>query len=258
MLVTFSRSHPSDTVEKLRHLHGAVPISVVPRYFELMSYRSQVDEIDGLPMIDVAPRRLGPGSRFVKRSLDVVGATLGLLILAPLLAVAVSPSSSPRRGRRLRTDRIGRGGQAFTIWKLRTMRLGAESERHALAEATKANGKLFKLEEDPRVFRLGSFLRRTSLDEIPQLFNVLCGQMSLVGPRPFIPEESESFESWAERRFEMRPGVTGLWQVSGRSDLGHDQLQRLDYLYVASWSILWDLRILWKTPTAVLRRRGAY
>jgi len=259
VLVTFSRSHPSDTIDKLRALHGTVPISVVPRYFELMSYRSQVDEIDGLPMIDVAPRLLGPGSRFIKRSLDIVGSALGFLVLAPVLVGAgLAIKLSSRGPMFFGQTRVGRGGQAFTIWKLRTMRIGAEAEHGALAAHLPTGRRLLKLEKDPRVFRVGSFLRRTSIDEIPQLFNVLRGEMSLVGPRPFIPEESGSSDGWASRRYEMRPGLTGLWQVSGRSDLSHDQLQQLDYLYVASWSILWDLRILWKTPAVVLRGRGAY
>jgi exopolysaccharide biosynthesis polyprenyl glycosylphosphotransferase len=259
VLVTFSRSHPSGTIHELRNLYGTVPISVVPRYFELMSYRSQVDEIDGLPMIDVAPRLLGPGSRFIKRSLDVVGSALGFLVLAPVLVGAgLAIKLSSRGPMFFGQTRVGRDGQTFTIWKLRTMRLGAEAEHSALAAHLPTKRRLLKLEKDPRVFRVGSFLRRTSIDEIPQLLNVLRGEMSLVGPRPFIPEESGSFDGWASRRYEMRPGLTGLWQVSGRSDLSFDQLQQLDYLYVASWSILWDLRILWRTPAVVLRGRGAY
>jgi exopolysaccharide biosynthesis polyprenyl glycosylphosphotransferase len=259
VLVTFSRSHPADTIDKLRSLHGTVPISVVPRYFELMTYRSQVDEIDGVPMIDIAPRLLGWGPRLVKRSLDIVVSALTLLIVSPVLVAACVAIKCSSPGPVLfGQTRIGRGARPFTIWKLRTMGVDAEDERDALAPQSMADGPMFKMEQDPRVFRVGGFLRRTSIDEIPQLFNVLRGEMSLVGPRPFIPEESESFGGWAAKRYEVRPGVTGLWQVSGRSDLSHDQLQRLDYLYVASWSIFWDLRILWKTPGAVLRGRGAY
>ena len=259
VLVTFSRSHPSETIAKLRTLHGSVAISIIPRYFELMSYRSQIDEIDGLPMIDVAPKIIGPVSRFAKRSLDIVGSFLSLCLLSPLLGLACVAIKVSSRGSILfGQTRIGRDGHAFTMWKLRTMRTGAELERAALADREGLQGDLFKLRDDPRIFPLGRFLRRTSIDEIPQLVNVLRGEMSLVGPRPFIPEEAKAFEGWAARRFEMRPGITGLWQVSGRSDLSHDQLQQLDYLYVASWSLLWDIRILWKTPAVVMRKRGAY
>ncbi|HXY26762.1 MAG TPA: sugar transferase [Acidimicrobiales bacterium] len=259
VLVTFSRSHPADTIDKLRDLHGTIPISIVPRYFELMTYRSQVDEIDGVPVIDVATRLQGFGARMAKRTLDIIASGLGLLLLSPVIILAslliiISSPGLPILGQ----TRIGRGGRPFRMWKLRTMSVDAHREREALAERSLTGGPMFKVEDDPRVFRVGRFLRRTSIDELPQLMNVLLGQMSLVGPRPFIPEEAETFNGWAARRFEVRPGLTGLWQVSGRSDLSHDQLQRLDYLYVASWSIFWDLRILWKTPGTVVRGRGAY
>jgi lipopolysaccharide/colanic/teichoic acid biosynthesis glycosyltransferase len=137
------------------------------------------------------------------------------------------------------------------------MHVNAEDTRHELADSNESDG-LFKIKEDPRIHRVGRFLRRTSLDEIPQLFNVLRGDMALVGPRPFVLEESERIDGWAARRFEVRPGLTGLWQVSGRSNLNFDELRRLDYLYVASWSLKWDLRIIWHTPACVLQSRGAY
>ena len=259
VLVTFSRSHPSGTVNKLRDLHMSVPISVVPRYFEIMSYRSQVDEIDGLPIIDVAPGRIGPGARFAKRSLDIVGSVVGLLILAPVIAaLCVAIKISSKGPVFFGQVRIGRDGRAFKIWKFRTMRFGAQFQRHILGTPHPSGALLSKPESDPRVFPLGALLRRTSFDEVPQLFNVLRGDMSLVGPRPIVAEECDAFDDWASRRYEMRPGVTGLWQVSGRCALNREQRQQLDYLYVASWSILWDLRILWKTPAAVLRGRGAY
>ena len=259
VIVTFSRSHPSETVKRLRELHGSVPISLVPRYFEVMSYRSQIDEIDGLPMVDIAPNLFGPMVLFIKRSLDIIGSIIGLLLLAPVLFVACITIKCSSKGPVFFGQvRVGRKGKAFRTWKLRTMHIGAETVHSSLAAEENGGTKLLKLQNDPRVFSVVRFLRRFSIDEIPQLFNVLCGEMSLVGPRPFIPEESDLFENWACRRYEMRPGITGLWQVSGRSDLSHDELQRLDYLYVASWSILWDLRILWKTPGIVLRARGAY
>jgi len=259
VIVTFSRSHPSDTVQRLRELHGSVPISLVPRYFELMTFRSQMDDIDGLPMVDVAPSFLGPAARLLKRTLDIVGSLIGLIVTAPVLAGAcVAIAVSSRGPLFFGQTRTGRDGRQFTMWKLRTMHIDAETQRQALmAQQAPAQG-LFKLKRDPRVFPVGRILRQLSIDEVPQLWNVLRGEMSLVGPRPFIPEESEAFDDWACQRYRMRPGITGLWQVSGRSDLSHDQLQRLDYLYVASWSILWDLRILWKTPAVVLRARGAY
>jgi exopolysaccharide biosynthesis polyprenyl glycosylphosphotransferase len=242
----------------MRPLQGKVAISIVPRYFELLSWRSQVDDLCGLPMIDVAPPALSVSARFVKRTVDVVVASVGLLFLSPVIlvsAVAIKVSSpGPVLFRQLRA---GRGGRPFTIFKLRTMHVNAEASRHELADANESDG-LFKIREDPRIHRFGRFLRRTSLDEVPQLFNVLRGDMALVGPRPFVLEESELIDGWAARRFEVRPGLTGLWQVSGRSNLNFDELRRLDYLYVASWSLKWDLRIIWHTPACVLQSRGAY
>jgi exopolysaccharide biosynthesis polyprenyl glycosylphosphotransferase len=259
VLVGFSKTHPSETVERLRSLHGKVPISVVPRYFELMSWRSQVEDIYGLPVIDVAPPHLGRSSQLTKRAFDLAGSIMGIILLLPVLIVTaiIIKLSSP--GPVLFGQaRVGRDGRSFTMYKFRTMRVGAENERSDFADRNEVDGPLFKIREDPRVFAFGRFLRRTSLDEIPQLINVIRGQMSLVGPRPFVPEEAGLIDGWAARRFEVRPGLTGLWQVSGRSDLTYHQQARLDYLYVASWSLWWDVRILCSTPAIALRGRGAY
>jgi lipopolysaccharide/colanic/teichoic acid biosynthesis glycosyltransferase len=138
------------------------------------------------------------------------------------------------------------------------MRCDAEDAIVDLRDKSEVDGPLFKIKEDPRVTRVGRLLRATSLDELPQLFNVLVGQMSLVGPRPFVMAEAQEIDGWAAKRFTVRPGMTGLWQVSGRSDLPFEDLRHLDYAYVASWSLWWDLRILVKTPPTVLARRGAY
>jgi len=259
VLIGFSRTHPSETIERLRALHGQVAISVVPRYFELLSCRSQVEEISGLPVIDVAPPHLSPSARLAKRTVDVVGAAVGLLVLSPvLLASALAIKVSSKGPVLFRQVRQGQDGRPFTMYKLRSMETGAEQQRASLDPENEVDGPLFKMRDDPRVFPIGTFLRHSSFDEIPQLFNVLRGDMSLVGPRPFILEEAEQIDGWAARRFEVRPGITGLWQVSGRNDLTFDDLRRLDYVYVASWSLWWDMRIMWHTPASVLRRRGAY
>lgn len=156
-----------------------------------------------------------------------------------------------------RQERTGRNAQPFSMMKFRTMYSDAEARRHELDHLNEVDGPLFKVHNDPRVTRLGRFLRRTSLDEIPQLINVWKGDMSLVGPRPFIVAEAVLIEGWARKRFEARPGMTGLWQVSGRNELSHLELCRLDYLYVASWSFGWDMHILWQTPATMFRGRGA-
>jgi lipopolysaccharide/colanic/teichoic acid biosynthesis glycosyltransferase len=157
-----------------------------------------------------------------------------------------------------RQDRVGFKGKTFRMIKFRTMEVGADDVKIDLREHNDVDGPLFKLHNDPRVTKIGRFLRSTSLDETPQLVNVLLGKMSLVGPRPFVPDESAGLDGWAARRFDVRPGMTGLWQISGRNDLPFEELRQLDYAYVASWSLWWDLKILWHTPGSVTRRHGAY
>jgi lipopolysaccharide/colanic/teichoic acid biosynthesis glycosyltransferase len=202
---------------------------------------------------------LGSLHQATKRAVDLavsllfVLATLPFLLIIALLIKLTSPG--PVFFRQLR---CGREGKPFRIFKFRTMRLGAEQERGDLEQVNDVDGPLFKMKEDPRVTRIGRILRATSLDEFPQLLNVIKGDMSLVGPRPFVIAEADRIDGWAARRFDVRPGMTGLWQVSGRNDLPFDELQRLDYAYVASWSLWWDLKIIWQTPGSVLRRRGAY
>jgi exopolysaccharide biosynthesis polyprenyl glycosylphosphotransferase len=259
LVVAFSPVNESRLAGLLRSLADRVQISVVPRMFDLLSVQSRVDELAGLPVVDVAPASLGPTDRFAKRALDLFVSGLSLVILAPVLAViAVGVKLTSPGPVLFRQNRTGRSGNVFEICKFRTMRVGAESERSALQVDNQVDGPLFKIKDDPRVTPLGRVLRATSLDELPQLFNVLIGDMSLVGPRPFVVAESQGIDGWAARRFNVRPGMTGLWQISGRNDLPFDELRRLDYSYVASWSLWWDLRILWHTPASVLRRRGAY
>ncbi len=157
-----------------------------------------------------------------------------------------------------RQVRVGRNGEVFTVYKFRTMVVGAESHLETLWEISEGNGVLFKLKDDPRVTGVGRFLRRLSLDELPQLWNVLIGSMSLVGPRPALPNEAERYGRSTARRLLVKPGITGLWQVSGRSDLSWEDSVRLDLYYVENWSFAGDIQILWKTLSAVVRGQGAY
>jgi exopolysaccharide biosynthesis polyprenyl glycosylphosphotransferase len=259
IVVAFSPVVESRMAGLLRSLAEDVQISVVPRMFDLLTVRSHVDDLAGLPVVDVAPASLGPADRCAKRALDIVTSGLGLLILSPLLVVLALLVKLTSPGPVLfKQERTGRRGKGFTICKFRSMRPGAEGERTALDTENEADGPLFKMHDDPRITRIGRLLRKTSLDELPQLINVFKGDMSLVGPRPFVVAESVEIDGWAARRFDVRPGMTGLWQISGRSDLPFEELQRLDYSYVASWSLWWDLRILWHTPASVMSRRGAY
>ncbi|HEV3281392.1 MAG TPA: sugar transferase [Acidimicrobiales bacterium] len=258
VVVCFSRTHPERTTEMLKGLTGKVGVSIVPRYYELITARSHVEDLSGLPMLDIAPASLSAGARFLKRSFDIVVSSVVLLAASPFLAVVAvmikATTPGPVFFRQLRT---GRNEQPFAVMKFRTMYRDAESRREELEHLNEMDGPLFKVQNDPRVTRVGGLLRKTSLDEIPQLINVWKGDMSLVGPRPFVVSEAMEIEGWARKRFEARPGMTGLWQVSGRNELSHLELCRLDYLYVASWSFWWDMQILWQTPVTVFRGRGA-
>lgn len=200
----------------------------------------------------------GSGSEAVKRVIDVMGAAVLIVLLAPVLLAAIVAIRLDSRGPALfRQRRTGRHGREFHVLKLRTMRVGSERQRQALAGRNETDGHLFKIRGDPRITRTGRWLRRFSLDELPQLFNVLMGHMSLVGPRP-LPLEDSAFTGEARHRLLVRPGLTGLWQISGRSDLSWDETLRLDLTYVDTWSLRLDLLILARTPAAVLRGNGAY
>ncbi len=261
VIVSFSRTHPTDAIQRLQALNPSIAISIVPRYFELLSWRSSVKEIAGLAIIDVAPASLSRGTRVVKRTFDIFFASLSLLLLSPVLvAAAIAVKCSSPGPVFFRQKRTGRNGKEFVMLKMRTMVVDAEQHQSDpdLVAANQMDGVLFKLHRDPRVTRVGAYLRHSSLDELPQLLNVVRGDMSLVGPRPFVPAESDQLSGSTRRRFDVRPGMTGLWQISGRSHLTGEELQRLDYLYVASWSLLWDLKILWHTPARVLRGHGAF
>lgn len=194
-----------------------------------------------------------------KRLLDVALAAAGMLVAIPLLAVAAVAIKLDSPGPVFhRAARVGKGGRRFTFLKLRSMRADAEELRGLLLHRNITKGPTFKLHDDPRVTRVGRFLRKTSLDELPQLFHVLSGDMSLVGPRPPFPEEVEHYEPWMRRRLEVRPGLTCLWQIRGRSDLPFDEWMRLDVEYVERYSFLLDVKILALTIPAVLSGRGAY
>jgi len=194
-----------------------------------------------------------------KRWLDLAGALIGLVVSAPILLIAAAAIKLESHGPVLyRSKRIGRGGRPFTFLKLRSMVDGADSHRHYLSHLNETDGPVFKMSRDPRVTRVGRFLRSTSIDELPQLWNVLCGDMSLVGPRPPLTEEVAQYEPWQLRRLKVRPGITCLWQISGRSRIGFQEWMRLDLEYIRQQSLALDVRILIRTIPAVLSREGAY
>lgn len=245
--------------ETIQPMIGSVDVFLIPTLHELMSWRSGTMDFGGMPLVPIVGAQQSSSSRVAKRVVDVLGAIFALILTSPIMALAVGGLLCDSGGSVFfRQERIGRHGKSFRIWKFRTMIPSAEMCRSTFLETDESH-HLFKLVDDPRVTRFGRLLRRFSIDELPQLLNVLAGEMSLVGPRPYPIDESAALQTGpAASRFEMLPGMTGLWQVSGRSDLTWDELCRLDAIYVRSWSFMWDMRILLQTPAAVLRGDGAY
>jgi len=232
---------------------------VAPTLVDVAGPRLSIRPVEGLPLLHVDHPTFTGLRRLLKVGFDRCLAGLALLLLSPLLAVIAVAVKLDSPGPVLfRQLRVGRLGQEFTILKFRSMVADAERRMDEVVQLNQGDGPLFKAHADPRVTRVGAFLRRTSLDELPQLVNVLLGQMSLVGPRPHLAAEVALFGSDMTRRMLVKPGLTGLWQVSGRSDLTWDESVRVDLRYVENWSFMLDVAILWKTLFVVLRRSGAY
>ncbi|MFE0424076.1 sugar transferase [Streptomyces sp. NPDC058953] len=232
---------------------------VAPVLMEVAGPRLHIDAVLGIPLLRVSMPTFSGGRRAVKEVVDRMGAAILLILFAPLmLLVGVLVLADSRGGAFYRQRRVGKDGREFTILKFRTMVAGADRARAELADRNEGAGLLFKLRRDPRVTRVGTVLRRYSIDELPQLWNVITGSMSLVGPRPPLPEESAAYGPDIRRRLLVKPGLTGLWQISGRSDLPWDEAVRLDLRYVEDWSLALDTVILWKTLRAVLHGQGAY
>jgi exopolysaccharide biosynthesis polyprenyl glycosylphosphotransferase len=264
ILVASGDQFSNDSLDIYRQLQDSVHIAMVPRYYELVSWRSRLTDLAGLPLLEVARPHLSIWDQTTKRAFDLVISSFVLLVSSPVLAaVAVGVKLSSPGPIFFRQTRLGRHQVPFTVTKFRSMTVGTECvERDEIAHAeadpyTPLRDVRKKKDESARITKFGGFLRKTGIDEIPQFINVFRGDMSVVGPRPFIPSESR-VEGWATRRFEVRPGITGLWQVSGRNDLSRSDLVQLDYLYVASWSLWWDLKIMWETPKTMARGTGAY
>lgn len=232
---------------------------VAPGLVEVAGPRLHIRPFDGLPLLSVEQPRFEGWRRVVKGALDRSIALLALLALSPLLAVlALAVRLSSPGPVLFRQQRIGLNGQPFTMLKFRSMVQGADQQVAGLSDGNDADGLLFKIRHDPRVTPVGRWMRRLSLDELPQLVNVLNGSMSLVGPRPPLPVEVARYDSSVSRRLLVKPGLTGLWQISGRSDLPWEEAVRLDLRYVENWSLALDVQILWKTARAVATASGAY
>ncbi len=232
---------------------------VVPDLLQMSLNRVEFINMSGIPMLGVREKRISRLGRTMKRALDlalVLILSIPALILMAIIAVAVrfdSPGPIIYSG-----VRVGRDGKLFNMYKFRSMVLGADAQKQALQEWNESDGPIFKIKDDPRMTRVGRWLRRSSLDELPQLYNVLLGQMSLVGPRPPLPEEVVEYKPWQRQRLSVIGGITGLWQVSGRSNLTFDELCLLDIYYIENWSLAMDIRILLQTIPYTLFGRGAY
>jgi exopolysaccharide biosynthesis polyprenyl glycosylphosphotransferase len=248
---------PEETMDVVRGaMASGLSVSLLPSSLGAVGSSVAFDDLGGMPLLGVPRFGLSRSSRWIKRAFDFVGASVMLFFAAPLLAIfAVLIKRGSDGPVYFRQTRVGRDGQHFTMLKFRTMIDGAEEMRELLEHANEAEG-LFKIEHDPRVTRIGRFLRATSLDELPQLFNVLRGDMSLVGPRPLVIDEDKRVTGHDRRRLHLTPGMTGRWQTLGSARIPLSEMVKIDYLYVANWSLWADLKIMLETVAFVARRRG--
>jgi exopolysaccharide biosynthesis polyprenyl glycosylphosphotransferase len=238
-----------------------VGVRVVPDFYDLSLNQVDILDVNGIPLIGMREAELSGSNLVLKRAIDIVLATILLLGLLPLLLVVAILIKLDSPGPILYTrTRVGRDGRLFTFLKFRSMRQDADKQLENIIhlDEARSDGRIFKVRDDPRLTRVGRWIRRASIDELPQLLNVLHGEMSLVGPRPPFPHEVEKYEDWHRRRLDVVPGITGLWQVSGRSNLTFDEMALLDIWYIENWSIGLDLRILFRTIPAVALGTGAY
>lgn len=257
-IVVVPHDRTSDEVpEIIRAIKSiGVKVSVAPRMLDAVGSAMEIEDIGGMQLMGVRDLKMTTSSILLKRAMDLAVAGLGLLVLAPWFAIVALAIKIDSRGPVFyRQKRVGRDGRQFAIFKFRSMRVGAHDERSELMHMNETSG-LFKISDDPRVTRVGRLLRATSFDELPQLINVVLGDMSLVGPRPLVPEEDENITGWYRRRSHIMPGITGVWQLLGPVRIPLDEMVKLDYLYVTHWSIWSDIKLLLRTVPHVLSRRG--
>jgi exopolysaccharide biosynthesis polyprenyl glycosylphosphotransferase len=262
VIVAFSKHAAEAQVELLRRCaEVGVRVDIVPRLFEVIGSRSVFHDVGGIPLVSVKPPRLSKLARCLKRAMDLALAGTALVVLAPFFAFAAWRIKRESPGPVFfRQERMGAGGKTFRIFKFRSMYADADERKHEVGHLNihRENGpRMFKVPNDPRITSFGRFLRKWSLDELPQLLNVMRGEMSLVGPRPLILGEDENIHGHKRRRLHITPGLTGLWQVLGRSDIPFSEMVTLDYIYVTNWSLWSDCRLLLRTVPLVLKGDGA-
>jgi exopolysaccharide biosynthesis polyprenyl glycosylphosphotransferase len=244
-----------ELVRRCREL--SIRVSLLPQLFDALGPSVEIDDVEGVTVLGISPPVLPRSSRLLKRTMDIAGGAGLLVLAAPLFAVIAVAVKLDSGGPVLfRQQRVGRAGRRFQLVKFRTMVIGAE-HRQAELKALSRDAHWLLLDDDPRITRVGRLLRMFSLDELPELWNVLKGEMSLVGPRPLIEAEHRQLDAWDRTRVDLTPGLTGLWQVLGRTNIAFEEMIKLDYLYVTNWSLWTDVRLILRTLPAVLSRRGA-
>ncbi len=253
---SLSHEHLLDVIRRSKRLR--LKITIVPRLFEVIGHGVEIDQIEGMTLLGLRGLSRTKSTLLLKRTIDILGAGFGLIVLAPLLAlIAIAIKLTSPGPVIFKQRRVGRRNRDFNMYKFRTMVQGADELKADLAHLNDLrDNRMFKIVNDPRVTPVGRVLRRASLDELPQLWNVLRGEMSLVGPRPLIPSENDHVVGWHRARLDLTPGLTGPWQVMGRSSIPFAEMVKLDYLYVADWSLWNDIKLLLRTLPVVLGRRG--
>jgi exopolysaccharide biosynthesis polyprenyl glycosylphosphotransferase len=260
VIVAFSSAQHEQLLDVIRiSKRLRLKISVVPRLFEVIGSGVEIDQVEGMTLMGIRGLTRTTSTLALKRAMDVAGAAAGLLVLSPVLLLAALAVKLTSPGPVIfRQPRVGRANREFLMWKLRTMVEGADGMQDELLHLNEMEGgAMFKMADDPRVTRVGRILRRASLDELPQLWNVLRGEMSLVGPRPLVPSENDHVMGWHRTRLDLTPGLTGPWQVMGRNSIPFQEMVKLDYLYVTDWSLWSDVKLLLRTLPVVVARRGA-
>lgn len=236
-----------------------IDVKIIPDFYDFITSKVQIDEISYIPLISIQDKKIDLFYIAFKRIFDIVCTSIGLILISPVFIITAILIKLDSKGPIFFSqERIGKDGKSFKFWKFRSMCTDAEEMKERLMKYNEAQGPIFKMKDDPRITKIGKFIRRYSIDELPQLYNVLCGDMSLVGPRPPVPKEVAQYEKWHNRRFEVTPGITGLWQVSGRSNLTFTEMVKLDIYYIENWSLWLDIKILLKTIVVVFKKDGAY
>jgi exopolysaccharide biosynthesis polyprenyl glycosylphosphotransferase len=259
VILGYTVNNTKDILGALYHVEPKVEVLMLPRYFEFVSAGMKVDDLVGIPMLRLNRRRPTGPERTAKRAEDLIlGGLFSLLVLplVPLVALAIKLDSPGPVF--FKHERVGKNGRPFYLYKFRSMRVDADHDGEALSKLADEDPRSLKNRQDGRITRVGAFLRKYSIDELPQFYNVLKGDMSLVGPRPSVATEVEAYEEWQRKRLSVPPGITGIWQTHGRSDLPFDERVWLDFMYIDSWSVGLDLRIILQTIPAVISTEGAY